>query len=101
MFNKKESDREQGHHRLRSSAIYDVPYSFSYFPTWDKFNFKDWKAAKNFSPLNFLVSFLSIFLVLEILIYLLESFDFWIRNRFSKKEEDMLELEKEKLQDRL
>jgi hypothetical protein len=51
-------------------------YSFSYFPTWDGFNFREWHLVQNFYPIRFLASFLSIYLALELLIFLLETLKF-------------------------
>ncbi|MDR3583026.1 MAG: hypothetical protein P4L62_01565 [Candidatus Pacebacteria bacterium] len=56
-------------------------YSFLYFPTWDKFNFRDVKNINGFSPLNLAASLVLIFIALEIAIWFLETLDFWVRRK--------------------
>lgn len=61
--------------------------SFSFFPRWQKFSFRDHKKFPlvSFSPLKFLADWAFVLILLEILIYILESLKFWFQNKFTKK----------------
>lgn len=59
---------------------------FKFFPIYENFQFK-MEAIKSFSVMNFIGSYIIIFLSLEILICILETVDFKIRNYFTRDEE--------------
>ena len=66
-------------------------YSFYYFPTWDGFNFKDFKNTHSFSGVNFFTDWIIFFAVLKIIIYLLESLVFGVKKLFYKEKESKTE----------
>lgn len=59
----------------------------SFFPVWINFDYKNWNTVK-FNVLNFLGSFLIIYVGLEILIYLLEILNGWVREKIFRKKDD-------------
>ena len=61
--------------------------SFAFYPNYFRFSPKLYKdcSVKNFSLLGLVASFLTIFLVLEAAVYILEILNFQLRKIFSKK----------------
>lgn len=57
--------------------------SFAFFPRYLKI---DWQSDLNFSIVDFLLSLVLIFLAVEVIIYILEFLDFWIRSLISRKD---------------
>ena len=57
---------------------------FQFFPRYFKFDPKN--KIENFSVVNSLASLLAIFLAVEALVYVLETLDFKIRQRFGSRE---------------
>lgn len=66
----------------------------SFFPSYPKIELKSENPIVGISVPYFLLSWASFFFGLEILIYILETLDFWVRRRFfggEEAEEDALE----------
>ena len=62
---------------------------FESFPFYQRFEIKRIDEIKNFSIVNFFLSFFIVFLALELLIYVLEIADFRIRKILSKEKKEI------------
>jgi hypothetical protein len=60
---------------------------FYFLPAYERFQFQKQYPITHFSVVNFLASFLVIFVSFELLVYLLEAIKFWLQSKFGKKVE--------------